>query len=95
MSGFRLVAAVQQRVGLLIGLLGPIHADVTTLVGKLDQVVDLLGNHNEESVAQMGSIIAFMHGTSIVGLSLALICRRGSSSERRARMAESVVSASP
>ena len=27
MSGFRLVAAVQQRVGLLIGFLGPVHAD--------------------------------------------------------------------
>ncbi len=51
-----------------------IQRNLTTLVGKLDQVVALLGDHNEESVAQMGSIIAFMHGTSIVGLSLALIC---------------------
>ena len=51
-----------------------IQHNLTTLVGKLDQVVALLGDHNEESVAQMGGIITIMHGTSIVGLSLALIC---------------------
>ncbi|MDE7220261.1 MAG: CZB domain-containing protein [Oscillospiraceae bacterium] len=51
-----------------------IQSNLNTLVGKLDQVVALLGEANDKSVEQMGSIIAIMHGTSIIGLSLALIC---------------------
>ena len=51
-----------------------IQSNLTTLVGKLDQVVELLSNSKAESERVVGSIIAIMHVTSIVGLSLALIC---------------------
>ena len=50
-----------------------IQANLTTLVGKLDQVTALLDESNTEGMAGMGSIIVMMHGTSIVGLALALI----------------------
>ena len=50
-----------------------IQANLATIVGKLDQVVALLEESNARSAEGMDSIIAFMHGTSIVGLVLALI----------------------
>ncbi len=51
-----------------------IQSNLTTLVGKLDQVVNLLGEANTKSQAQMAGIISMMHVTSIVGLGLSLIC---------------------
>ncbi len=51
-----------------------IQSNLTVLVGKLDQVVDLLTQSSAAGVERMGSIIAIMHATSIIGLSLALIC---------------------
>ena len=50
-----------------------IQGNLTTIVGKLDQVVSILGDAQTESEAQMKSIIAIMHGTSIAGLLITLI----------------------
>ena len=50
-----------------------IQANLTTLVGKLDQVVALLDESNTQGAAAMEGIITFMHGTSIAGLALAMI----------------------
>ena len=50
-----------------------IQANLNTLVGKLDQVVELLSQANSESQEKMGGIIAMMHTTSILGLGLSLI----------------------
>ncbi len=50
-----------------------IQGNLSVLVGKLDQVVSMLDEANAASEAQMQNIITIMHGTSIVGLSLALI----------------------
>ena len=50
-----------------------IQSNLSVLVSKLDQVVSLLGDAKTASEAKMQSIISIMHGTSIVGLSLALI----------------------
>ena len=50
----------------------PIQATLTTIVGKLDQVAALLDNSNTQGMADMNSIIAIMHGTSIVGLAVAM-----------------------
>ena len=51
-----------------------IQATLTTLVGKLDQVVALLNEAQAESQASVDSIIPVMHATSAVGLTIALIC---------------------
>ena len=50
-----------------------IQATLTTLVGKLDQVVTLLEQSKDETAQRMESIIAVMHGTSIAGLALVMI----------------------
>ena len=50
-----------------------IQSNLTTLVGKLEQVTILLGESNTQSAEAMGSIITTMHGVSIVGLALAMI----------------------
>lgn len=50
-----------------------IQTNLSTLVGLLDQVVERLEASSEKSEQQMQSIITIMHGTSIVGLALALI----------------------
>ena len=50
-----------------------IQANLTTIVGKLDEVAALLGESNTAGVEGMDNIIAIMHGTSIVGLALAMI----------------------
>ena len=50
-----------------------IQANLATLVGKLDMVVELLEQSKAETSQRMANIIAIMHGTSIVGLSLTLI----------------------
>ena len=50
-----------------------IQANLTTLVGKLDQVSARLTESNTQGMADMDGIIAVMHGTSIVGLALAMI----------------------
>ena len=50
-----------------------IQANLTTIVGKLDQVTALLDNSNTQGMESMNGIIAIMHGTSIVGLVLAMI----------------------
>ncbi|MBD5149477.1 MAG: hypothetical protein HDT18_03705 [Oscillibacter sp.] len=47
---------------------------LTTLVGKLDKVVERLEASTVENEEHMQSIITVMHGTSVAGLSLALIC---------------------
>ena len=51
-----------------------ILGNLTTLVGLLDQVVDRGSTLKDESSASMALTIKIMHGTSIVGLALALIC---------------------
>ena len=51
-----------------------IQGNLTTLVGLLDQVVDRGSTLKDESSASMALTIKIMHGTSIVGLALALIC---------------------
>ena len=50
-----------------------IQSNLTTLVGKLDQVTALLGESNTRSAEAMGGIITAMHVVSIVGLALAMI----------------------
>ena len=50
-----------------------IQTNLTTLVGKLDQVTALLNESNTQSVEAMGSIITIMHVVSVVGLALAMI----------------------
>ena len=50
-----------------------IQANLTTIVGKLDQVAALLSESNTQGMTGMNGIIAVMHGTSIVGLALAMI----------------------
>ena len=50
-----------------------IQTNLSTLVGKLDQVVSLLEASKDDTALQMESIITIMHGTSIVGLGLAMI----------------------
>ena len=50
-----------------------IQANLATIVGKLDQVAGLLDESNTHGMAGMDGIIAIMHGTSIVGLALAMI----------------------
>ena len=50
-----------------------IQANLATIVGKLDQVTGLLDDSNTQGMAGMNSIIAIMHGTSIAGLTLAMI----------------------
>ena len=51
-----------------------IQGNLATLVGLLDQVVDRGSTLKDESSASMALTIKIMHGTSIVGLALALIC---------------------
>ncbi|MBD5160536.1 MAG: hypothetical protein HDT14_00645 [Oscillibacter sp.] len=51
-----------------------IQSNLTVLVGKLDQVLDLLTQANGESEQRIESIVVIMHATSIAGLSLAMIC---------------------
>ncbi len=51
-----------------------IQANLTTLVGLLDKVVARAGDLNAESTQSMALTIKIMHATSIIGLSLALIC---------------------
>ena len=51
-----------------------IQANLTALVAKLDRVLELLGQSSEASQKQMAGIITIMHGTSVAGLSLTLIC---------------------
>lgn len=51
-----------------------IQATLTTLVGKLDNVVARGTEINEECRASMKTTIVIMHVTSIVGLALALFC---------------------
>ena len=50
-----------------------IQANLATIVSKLDQVAALLDDSNTQGMANMNSIIAIMHGTSIVGLVVAMI----------------------
>ncbi|MDE7261612.1 MAG: CZB domain-containing protein [Oscillospiraceae bacterium] len=50
-----------------------IQATLTTLVGKLDQVVGLLSVSNTQSVEGMESIITIMHASTAVGLCVAII----------------------
>ena len=50
-----------------------IQANLATIVSKLDQVAALLDDSNTQGMANMNSIIAIMHGTSIVGLAVAMI----------------------
>ena len=50
-----------------------IQTNLTTLVGKLDQVVSLLSESKAASAEHMENIIVLMHATSIVGLLLTLI----------------------
>ena len=50
-----------------------IQANLTTLVGKLDQVVSLLSESNTQSADSMDSIIFVMHASSVVGLSVSII----------------------
>ena len=51
-----------------------IQSNLNVLVGLLDEVVEQGTNLSNESTAQMRRTIVIMHITSIVGLSLALIC---------------------
>ncbi|MCI8400184.1 MAG: hypothetical protein HFF90_12445 [Oscillibacter sp.] len=51
-----------------------IQANLSTLVGKLDRVIELSTQVNEASRAKMARTIVIMHATSIIGLGLALIC---------------------
>lgn len=51
-----------------------IQSNLNVLVGLLDEVVEQGTNLSNESTAQMQKTIVIMHITSIVGLSLALIC---------------------
>ena len=51
-----------------------IQYNLNVLVGLLDEVVEQGTNLSNESTAQMRRTIVIMHITSIVGLSLALIC---------------------
>ena len=51
-----------------------IQSNLTTLVGKLDRVVELLGQSTAKSEQNMSNIISVMHATTVVGLTLALVC---------------------
>ncbi len=51
-----------------------IQANLTTLVSRLDQVVELLTQSNLASEKNMSNIISFMHATTVIGLTLALTC---------------------
>ena len=50
-----------------------IQKNLTTLVGKLDQVVEESGAVSAQSAASMAQTVRMMHLTSIVGLSISLI----------------------
>ena len=51
-----------------------IQANLTTLVGKLDQIIEISSGVQEDCRVHMKNTIVMMHTTSIIGLSLALIC---------------------
>ena len=51
-----------------------IQKNLTSLVGMLDQVIERSTALNEASIKSTNTTIVIMHTTSIVGLSLALIC---------------------
>ena len=50
-----------------------IQDNLTTLVGKLDQVVERLEAASAESEEQMESIVVVLHITTVIGLTIALI----------------------
>lgn len=54
-----------------------IQSNLGVLVGKLDEVVAQGTKLNEESQARMEGVILTMHATSIIGLSISLICLIG------------------
>ena len=50
-----------------------IQANLSTIVGKLDQVANLLVSSTGESAEDMESIVVIMHASSVVGLSVSII----------------------
>ena len=50
-----------------------IQSNLTTLVGKLDRVVELLGQSTAKSEQNMSNIISVMHATTVVGLTVSAI----------------------
>ena len=51
-----------------------IQSNLTTLVGLLDQVVDRGTVLSSESAADMERTLSIMHFTTLIGLSISLIC---------------------